>query len=58
MREFQVINSGDSAAKLRKLLKNEELEQYGTSFTPEFIYQAIEPDKRFENMRVSLFVSP
>ncbi|KAF3353613.1 60S acidic ribosomal protein P2 [Verticillium dahliae VDG1] len=51
MREFQVINSGDSAAKLRKLLKNEELEQYGTSFTPEFIYQAIEPDKRFENMR-------
>ncbi|EEY14484.1 ubiquitin carboxyl-terminal hydrolase [Verticillium alfalfae VaMs.102] len=24
---------------------------YGTSFTPEFIYQAIEPDKRFENMR-------
>ncbi|CRK47634.1 hypothetical protein BN1723_007653 [Verticillium longisporum] len=51
MREFQVINSGDSVAKLRKLLKNEELEQYGTSFTPEFIYQAIEPDKRFENMR-------
>ncbi|KAM0279225.1 hypothetical protein ACHAQH_004682 [Verticillium albo-atrum] len=51
MKEFQVINSGDSVAKLRRLLKNEELEQYGTSFTPEFIYQAIEPDKRFENMR-------
>ncbi|KAM0333338.1 hypothetical protein ACHAQA_001999 [Verticillium albo-atrum] len=51
MKEFQVINSGDSVAKLRKLLKNEELEQYGTSFTPEFIYRAIEPDKRFENMR-------
>ncbi|ROT41484.1 cysteine proteinase [Sodiomyces alkalinus F11] len=51
MKEFQTIAAGDSAAKLGKILKNEELEQYGASFTPEFIYQAIEPDKRFENMR-------
>lgn len=55
MKEFQIIATSDSAAKLGKILKNEELEQYGTSFTPEFIYQAIEPDKRFENMRVRFF---
>lgn len=53
MQEFPVITSAESAEKLRKIVKKEEITQYGDSFIPEFIYQAIEPEKRFENMRVS-----
>lgn len=54
MQEFPVIASAESAEKLRKMVKKEEITQYGDSFIPEFIYQAIEPEKRFENMRVCL----
>lgn len=52
MNEFNVIDSAHSPEMLRKILKNEQLERYGESFTPEFIYHAIEPEQRFENMRV------
>ena len=52
MREFRVIDSTDSVQKLRKKLKNEQLEQYGDSFIPEFVYKAIQPLPAFASMRV------
>ncbi|KAF9880740.1 ubiquitin carboxyl-terminal hydrolase [Colletotrichum karsti] len=51
MREFRVIESTDSVDKLRKKLKNEQLEQYGDSFIPEFVYKAIQPLPAFASMR-------
>ncbi|KAF4900705.1 putative ubiquitin carboxyl-terminal hydrolase 3 [Colletotrichum viniferum] len=51
MREFRVIDSTDSVEKLRKKLKNEQLEQYGDSFIPEFVYKAIQPLPAFASMR-------
>ncbi|KAL0942827.1 ubiquitin c-terminal hydrolase [Colletotrichum truncatum] len=51
MKEFRVIDSTDSVEKLRKKLKNEQLEQYGESFIPEFVYKAIQPLPAFANMR-------
>ncbi|KAH6697023.1 ubiquitin carboxyl-terminal hydrolase [Plectosphaerella plurivora] len=51
MKEFPVIQSAESPAALRKILRQEDLVQYDDSFVPEFIYRAIEPEKRFENMR-------
>ena len=54
LQEFPVISSAETAEKLRKIVKKEEITQYGDSFIPEFIYQAIEPEKRFENMRVRI----
>lgn len=56
MREFEVIDSADSAEKLRLRLKSAELEQYGNAFTPEYVYDAIKRLPRFSTMRVSLFV--
>lgn len=53
MREFKVIDSAVSVDQLRRRLKNEELEQYGESFTPEFVYDAIRKLPRFASMRVS-----
>ncbi|WYZ41327.1 hypothetical protein EsH8_V_000222 [Colletotrichum jinshuiense] len=51
MREFRVIDATDSAEKLRRKLKNEQLEQYGESFIPEFVYKAIQPLPAFASMR-------
>lgn len=53
MREYKVIDSAASAEQLRRRLKNEELEQYGEPFTPEFVYEAIRKLPRFASMRVS-----
>ncbi|KAK4188022.1 hypothetical protein QBC35DRAFT_212838 [Podospora australis] len=50
MREFKVIDSATSADLLRRRLKPEELEQYGDSFTPEFVYEAIRKLPRFASM--------
>lgn len=52
MREFEVIDSAESAEKLRLRLKSEELEQYGAAFTPEYVYDAIKRLPRFSTMRV------
>jgi hypothetical protein len=53
MREYKVIDSAASVEQLRRRLKNEELEQYGDPFTPEFVYEAIRKLPRFASMRVS-----
>ena len=54
MREFKVIDSAVSVDQLRRRLKNEELEQYGDAFTPEFVYDAIRKLPRFSSMRVRI----
>ncbi|KAI0849324.1 cysteine proteinase [Daldinia vernicosa] len=51
MREYKVIDSAVSVEQLRRRLKNEELEQYGEPFTPEFVYEAIRKLPRFASMR-------
>ncbi|KAK1975842.1 ubiquitin carboxyl-terminal hydrolase [Colletotrichum cereale] len=51
MREFRVIDVTDSVEKLRRKLKSEQLEQYGDSFIPEFVYKAIQPLPAFASMR-------
>lgn len=54
MREYKVIDSAVNVEQLRRRLKNEELEQYGEAFIPEFVYEAIRKLPRFASMRVSL----
>lgn len=56
MREYKVIDSATSVDQLRRRLKNEELEQYGEPFTPEFVYEAIRKLPRFASMRVGLLM--
>jgi ubiquitin carboxyl-terminal hydrolase 10 len=51
MREFPVIDSAESFEQLRLRLKPEELEQYGDSFIPEYVYQVIRNLSRFRDMR-------
>ncbi|KAI1389452.1 cysteine proteinase [Hypoxylon trugodes] len=51
MREYKIIDSAVSVEQLRLRLKNEELEQYGEPFTPEFVYDAIRKLPRFASMR-------
>ena len=41
MKEFKPIDSAESAEKLRMRVKQEELEQYGDSITPEYVYDVI-----------------
>jgi hypothetical protein len=57
MREFKVIDSAESADKLRLRLKESELEQFGDSFIPEYVYDAIRRHAQFSNMRVSVAVT-
>jgi len=52
MREFQVIDSAVSVEQLRMRLKDNELEQYGDAFIPEFVYEVIRRLPRFSSMRV------
>jgi len=54
LREYKIIDSAVSVDKLRRRLKNEELEQYGDAFTPEFVYDAIKQLPRFASMQVCL----
>ncbi|KAK2735303.1 hypothetical protein FQN57_001198 [Myotisia sp. PD_48] len=51
MREFRVIDSASSVEQLRLRLKQNELEQYGDSFIPEYVYQVIRQLPRFRDMR-------
>jgi hypothetical protein len=51
MREFKTIDSAESADKLRMRLKDQELEQYGDSITPEYVYDTIKQLPRFSSMR-------
>lgn len=53
MREFRIIDAADSVEQLRLRLKQNELEQYGEAFTPEYVYQVIRQLSRFRDMRVS-----
>jgi ubiquitin carboxyl-terminal hydrolase 10 len=51
MREFKVLATGESAENLRKVLKQEQLEQYGDPITPDYVYEAIRSLPRFQGMR-------
>ena len=52
MREFKVIDAAVSVDQLRMRLKDNELEQYGEPFTPDFVYEVIQRLPRFSSMRV------
>lgn len=54
LREFRVIDAAQSEEQLRLRLKPNELEEYGDSFIPEFVYQMIRQLPRFRDMRVSI----
>lgn len=58
MREFPIIDSATSVDQLRMRLKDTELEQYGESFIPEYVYDVIKGLPRFSSMRVSSLWSP
>ncbi|KAL8791194.1 MAG: hypothetical protein Q9213_000151 [Squamulea squamosa] len=51
MHEFHVIDSAESLEKLRLRLRNDEVEQYGEAFIPEFVYEVIRRLPRFSSMR-------
>ncbi|KAL9102478.1 MAG: hypothetical protein Q9163_002378 [Psora crenata] len=51
MREFPVIDAAVSVDQLRMRLKDNELEQYGEAFIPEFVYDVIRRLPRFSSMR-------
>lgn len=53
MREFKVLASADKVGALRSMLKQEQIEQYGDSVTPEYVYDVIRKLPRFAGMRVS-----
>ena len=52
MREFPVIDSATSVEQLRMRLHDNELEQYGDAFIPDFVYEVIRRLPRFSTMRV------
>lgn len=52
MREFRVIDAASSVDQLRLRLKQNELEQYGEAFTPEYVYEAMRQLPRFKDMQV------
>ena len=52
MQEFKVIDAAVSVDQLRMRLKDNELEQYGEPFTPDFVYEVIQRLPRFSSMRV------
>lgn len=51
MREFKVLANGETAEKLRKVLRQEQFEQYGDPITPDYVYEAIRALPRFQGMR-------
>ena len=55
IREFPIIDAATTVEQLRMRLKDNELEEYGESFTPEFVYDAIRRLSRFSSMRVGPF---
>lgn len=53
MREFSIIDSAISVKQLQMRLKDNEFEQYGEAFIPEFVYEVIRRLPRFSSMRVN-----
>lgn len=53
MREFPVIDAASSVEQLRLRLKDNEFEQYGEAFIPEYVYDVIRQLPRFSTMSVS-----
>lgn len=53
LREYRIIDAATSPEQLRLRLKQNELEQFGEAFTPEYVYQVIRHLPRFRDMRVS-----
>lgn len=51
MNEYNIIDSAPSVEQLRLRLKDNELEQFGESFIPEYVYDAIKHIPRFSSMR-------
>lgn len=51
MRDFKVIDSATSVEQLRLRLKKNDLEQYGDSLIPEYVYDVIKRLPRFSTMR-------
>ena len=51
MQEFKTIDAAISIDQLRMRLKDNELEQYGDAFIPEFVYDIIRRLPRFSSMR-------
>lgn len=51
VQEYSVICSAKSVEQLRLRLKPEDLENYGDSFIPEYVYSAIKDLPRFREMR-------
>jgi ubiquitin carboxyl-terminal hydrolase 10 len=54
MREYSIICSAMTVEQLRLRLKENELEQYGESFTPDFVYDVMKRLPRFVTMQVSV----
>ncbi|KAF2747439.1 cysteine proteinase [Sporormia fimetaria CBS 119925] len=50
LQDFKVIDSAESAEKLRMRLKDVELEQYGDPLAPKYVYDVISRLPRFESM--------
>lgn len=51
--EFTTLASAESADAVRSQLKQQQLEQYGDSVTPNYVYKAIQNLPRFASMMVS-----
>ena len=58
MQEFKIIDAAVSVDQLRMRLKDNELEQYGDAFIPEFVYDVIKRLPRFSHMRVRIVYHP
>lgn len=52
MREFRDLASAESVEVLRKMLKPEQLEQFGEPLTPDHVYDPVRKLPRFQTMRV------
>lgn len=51
LKEFRILETGTTTEQLRAKLKTSQLEQYGDSFTPEYVYEVIRVLPRFRDMR-------
>jgi len=54
MKEFNTITTAESADKLKLRLKHDEIERYGESLIPEYVYDVINRLPRFSSMRVCI----
>ncbi|KAI5299039.1 hypothetical protein KEM56_003567, partial [Ascosphaera pollenicola] len=51
LKEFRILETGTTTEQLRAKLKTSQFEQYGDSFTPEYVYEVIRRLPRFRDMR-------